>query len=334
MQGGVAPQFDVLRIIEGFGLAGYWTWEFGADRQIWSPGLRNLLGLPEPDGAPDYDRFLRLVHPEDRGRLDTPIRVRAGTLGQHRFRIIRPDGTLRIVESRGEVLHHSDGRPRAAVGVVLDVTDREQALRAVRFHAARERALAVSGGVFGFAALHGEVMDLPEWRALTGLTRPTIDQGWGRPGEPEGTGALPPPVAAAIAARRPYRYSFTTRLPAGETARFYECGAPVPGEDRGGGGGWAGILVRCPAADGREHGKEAEGLIGGREIRAARALLAWTLSDLAEASGLSLSTIRRMEEESDAASLRSRRAVLTALRGAGVVFSLVDGTAMAVALAR
>ncbi|GJE02140.1 PAS domain-containing protein [Methylobacterium isbiliense] len=332
MQGKLAAQFDILQIIEGFGLAGYWTWEFGADRQIWSPGLRNLLGLPEPDGAPDYDRFLRLVHPEDRDRLDAPVRVRAGTLGQHRFRIIRPDGTLRIVESRGEVLHHSDGRPRGAVGVVLDVTDREHALRAVRFHAAREHALAVSGGVFGFAVLHGEVMDLPAWRALTGLTRATIDQGWARPGEREATATLPPPVAAAIAARRPYHYSFTVRLPAGETARFYEYGAPVSGEERS--GGWAGMLVRRPAADGGEHGMEPESLIGGREIRAARALLAWTLTDLAEASGLSLSTVRRMEEESDAASLRSRRAALTALRGAGVVFTLLDGSAVAVALAR
>ncbi|WP_407526725.1 PAS domain-containing protein [Methylobacterium oryzisoli] len=332
MPGGASSQFDILRMIEGFGLAGYWTWEFESDRQIWSPGLRSLLGRTEPDAPPDYDRFLRLVHPEDRDWLDAPTLVRAGTLGQHRFRIIRPNGTLRVVESRGEVLHHGDGRPRGAIGVVLDVTDREHALRAARFHAAREHALAVTGSAFGFAALHGEVLDLPEWRALTGLARATIDQGWSRPGDPEDL-ALPPPVAAAIAARRPYRYSFTARLPAGETVRFFECGAPVLGEDRGG-DEWAGLVVPWPVADVSDRRTDPDSLIRGREIRAARALLAWTLTDLAEASELSLSTVRRLEEESDAASHRSRRAVLDALRSAGVVFTLVKGEAVAVALGR
>lgn len=58
------------------------------------------------------------------------------------------------------------------------------------------------------------------------------------------------------------------------------------------------------------------------QIRAARALLAWNGSVLAEAAGVSLQTIRRMESEvgpgrSSAANVEAVRSVLEA---AGVIF--------------
>lgn len=62
-------------------------------------------------------------------------------------------------------------------------------------------------------------------------------------------------------------------------------------------------------------------MISIEQIRAARGLLGWSQTDLAEAAGLSLPTIKRLERESDDGSAVSedvRDAVRAALEKAGV----------------
>lgn len=58
------------------------------------------------------------------------------------------------------------------------------------------------------------------------------------------------------------------------------------------------------------------------QIRAARALLDWTQPDLAEASKLSVPTVRRMESERGpaASTAANVEAVVRALQGAGIIF--------------
>ncbi|WP_162560487.1 hypothetical protein [Methylobacterium durans] len=55
------------------------------------------------------------------------------------------------------------------------------------------------------------------------------------------------------------------------------------------------------------------------------------MMDFAKASGLSFSTIRRLEENNEAAAANSRRMAIAALRRAGIRFTLMDGSTIAVA---
>jgi transcriptional regulator with XRE-family HTH domain len=68
-------------------------------------------------------------------------------------------------------------------------------------------------------------------------------------------------------------------------------------------------------------------LISIEQIRAARGLLGWSQTNLAEAAGLSLPTIKRMERESDGpvVSDDARTAVQGALQKAGVEFIPENG---------
>lgn len=67
--------------------------------------------------------------------------------------------------------------------------------------------------------------------------------------------------------------------------------------------------------------------VGGCHLRAARALLDWSMLTLADASDLSLSTVRRLEESLDGSPSRSQRKAIAALQRAGIQFvSLHDGT--------
>ena len=68
--------------------------------------------------------------------------------------------------------------------------------------------------------------------------------------------------------------------------------------------------------------------IDGRQVRAARGLLDWSQSELAEKAELSVLTIKRMEKDAGAASAASLAAVAGALERAGVEF-LAPGAAAA-----
>lgn len=63
-----------------------------------------------------------------------------------------------------------------------------------------------------------------------------------------------------------------------------------------------------------------------RQIKAARAFLGWSQSELAVKAGLSAPTIKRMETRGlDVSSLGNVQAVIAALEGAGVTFLEDDG---------
>ena len=64
----------------------------------------------------------------------------------------------------------------------------------------------------------------------------------------------------------------------------------------------------------------------GAQIRGARGLLDWSLAQLAAASGVSVSTIKRMEDGSEGSTRASKsEAVRRALQTGGVSFRTVEG---------
>lgn len=77
-------------------------------------------------------------------------------------------------------------------------------------------------------------------------------------------------------------------------------------------------------------------LITPEQIRAARALLKWRASDLAEHAELSLASIQRMEQDhgTDRASAKNVEAVRQTLDGAGVEFIPENGAGVGVRLKR
>lgn len=63
-------------------------------------------------------------------------------------------------------------------------------------------------------------------------------------------------------------------------------------------------------------------LITSNQIRAARALIRWTAQDLADSSGVAISTIKRMEvmEGVPAGNIKTLTAIQAALEAAGIEF--------------
>ena len=77
---------------------------------------------------PDYDDYVERVHADDHGgvvSLLEGLRVKPEPF-VYECRIVRPNGEVRVMESRGEPVPGGD-RPGKVVGTALDVTDRRRA---------------------------------------------------------------------------------------------------------------------------------------------------------------------------------------------------------------
>ena len=117
---------EQLRVALDAARMGTWEWTVGTDQVRWSAGLELIHGLEPGTFAGTYQAFLADVHPEDRALVERTIReALAG--GQHHveYRIVRPDGSVRWVEGRGDVSRDARGRPVRMLGVCADVTARK-----------------------------------------------------------------------------------------------------------------------------------------------------------------------------------------------------------------
>ncbi|MHC5749041.1 MAG: PAS domain-containing protein, partial [Nostoc sp.] len=68
-------------------------------------------GLNPTESAPTQTAFLQIIHPEDRPVLQRHLleAIANGNPFNLEYRIIRPDGSLRYLESRAEVAYDTQG---------------------------------------------------------------------------------------------------------------------------------------------------------------------------------------------------------------------------------
>lgn len=101
---------------------GTWSTDLPSGRRTWSEGLYTILGVEHTDEMPPSPR--EFVAPEDQdfvAQLDESLYAN-GTTGTQRFRVIRPDGEMRWVQTVVELTRDDNGRPQSLHGVALDVT--------------------------------------------------------------------------------------------------------------------------------------------------------------------------------------------------------------------
>ena len=113
---------------------GSWEWDIGADALTASAELHRIFGV-SPEGLDaTYEGILGMVHPDDREAYEKSIRDALSERGSYDnyHRIVRPDGTIRTLHSRGTVTVDETGTPRSIFGTCQDVTERTLAEKALR----------------------------------------------------------------------------------------------------------------------------------------------------------------------------------------------------------
>jgi diguanylate cyclase (GGDEF)-like protein/PAS domain S-box-containing protein len=120
---------------------GSWTWDLVNDTHWWSDELYRMLQLDRDVEARPYERFRALVNVQDRKRLDrTRERMFSGEqVDPVEVRVTLPDGTERIIETRGEATLDERGRPLIVNGTLQDVTEQKVTQTALRLTQTRYR---------------------------------------------------------------------------------------------------------------------------------------------------------------------------------------------------
>ena len=129
------------------GAVASWEYDPGTDVFACSDDVEALFGFDPGTMPPRGEALFGRVHPEDRdGVSDAFARMLAGRTGAEArfgYRVLRPDGTLRWIVSRAEVVRAPDTQAAVVVGVLLDVTDiREGEAQLREAVAARDMLLA------------------------------------------------------------------------------------------------------------------------------------------------------------------------------------------------
>jgi PAS domain S-box-containing protein len=125
---------------------GDYDWHIPTDTNRWSDQLYRIYGYEPQSFNASYDRFLSMIHPEDREKIQGIHQHSYATGEPYEMieRIVRPDGEVRYLRSNGQVVMGADGAPERMRGTCVDITEqylaeREREATAVRLSEAALR---------------------------------------------------------------------------------------------------------------------------------------------------------------------------------------------------
>ena len=115
------------------GQVGSWIWNVATGECSWSREHFRIFGLDADTFKPTKENTQRLIHREDLPFVEATLKkaVREKSEFELKYRIIRPNGSIRYHENIGRPLDTENGELEF-IGRVVDVTERKQAEKALQ----------------------------------------------------------------------------------------------------------------------------------------------------------------------------------------------------------
>ena len=110
-----------------------WDWRLKDGHVIWNQAVETLFGYALEQTSADW--WLEHIHPDDRRRIDTAIHAvieGGGTTWSAEYRFRRADGSYADIFDRGTVLRDAGGRALRMIGAMLDLSERNATVAALR----------------------------------------------------------------------------------------------------------------------------------------------------------------------------------------------------------
>jgi PAS domain S-box-containing protein len=119
------------RLVEAQTVAkmGSWEVELQSLDIIWSEQTHRIFETDPARFHPTRPRFLEFIHPEDSAKVDAALAMSLDRRapGTVEYRIVMPDGRVKILEERWQVFLDEEGTPVRLAGTCRDITERVQA---------------------------------------------------------------------------------------------------------------------------------------------------------------------------------------------------------------
>jgi PAS domain S-box-containing protein len=165
---------------------GGWSWNTSTGAVTWSDEIYRIFGLDKDAFHPTHQAVLDLVHPNDRALFESSNKdCLAGRRPYDcEIRVVRPDGAVLTLHSRGQAIFDQTGQPLRMTGTVQDITERKQADEKLRESEERFRQLTENiGEVFWLAdaELQSIIYVSPAYEAIWGRSCESLcaePRGW------------------------------------------------------------------------------------------------------------------------------------------------------------
>jgi PAS domain S-box-containing protein len=107
---------------------GIWEWQMSDRRLLWDDRMFALYGISPEEFSGKYEDWFQRVHPEDQDWVQQAEQQAYQGAKECRveFRIIRPDGTIRYIDSYAFNQWTAQGELQRTIGLNIDITDRKQ----------------------------------------------------------------------------------------------------------------------------------------------------------------------------------------------------------------
>ncbi len=156
---------------EALAHVGHWEWWLESERLVCTDEFFRIFGLAPGSEVLTIERYLAMVHEEDRERVAQTL-AQATVEGGLRYtaRIVAPDGDSRTINVFGEAVPGPDGRPERVRGFVQDITDITRVDRALQqSRALFEAVFEHAGAGIVLMELDGTIVRAnPTWAEIVG----------------------------------------------------------------------------------------------------------------------------------------------------------------------
>jgi PAS domain S-box-containing protein len=127
--------------------------DFHTRSTVWSEETYRIFGVDPKTFVPSPDATLAMVHPDDRTRVAEALRNAAeGVPVRLEYRIVRPDGSERVIYREAEVIVDDAGKPLRSVSTIRDRTwgheaEKRQKVLEAQLRVAKDEAEALACAV-------------------------------------------------------------------------------------------------------------------------------------------------------------------------------------------
>lgn len=153
-------------------MLGSWEYDMEKDVERRSDEFFRILGIPPVPGGRADDSLFQYIHPDDKDFVMKNIvdTLENGKPYDVEYRIIRPDGAVRVLHARGKTLENAEGKKSRFLGTALDITERKRMEDALRESELRFRSLveATTDWIWEIDENYRYVYSSPKSRELLG----------------------------------------------------------------------------------------------------------------------------------------------------------------------
>jgi two-component system cell cycle sensor histidine kinase/response regulator CckA len=208
-----------------------WEWDLHTNVIVSSGERARLYGFTPDHPQLKYEEWLRLVHPDDRERVQAVVReaVEETHVLDAEFRVLWLDGSVHWLESKGAAFFDDSGRPIRLVGVNFDITDRKQADAALYESEQRFRNMADAAPVMIWVSGSDKLCTFfnKGWLTFTGRTmEEVLGNGWTVDVHPDDLDRCYVIYSSSFDARRNFQMEYRLHRADGEYRWVLDIGAP------------------------------------------------------------------------------------------------------------